>query len=101
MRKRIPLLFVVVTLGLLLVPPVWAATLLYDNGSFTSTNGGWAISHTNWTSDSFTLSSAATLTEVQAVILTYPNGNPPLTVYASVGTTYDDSTYGYLSEDLT
>lgn len=74
MKQRITSLFAVAVMVSLLGAPAWA-NLLYDNGSINAING-YSISSIWQISDSFTLSSASNLTDVQIGLWYYPNFTP-------------------------
>ncbi len=90
-------------LPLLTITSVWADTLLYDNGP--TVNGALHATNINgwpWTSDTFTMSTAATLTVVQAGLWTGSDvTDVPLTVDWSIGSTYNTATYGSGTANLT
>jgi len=80
-------------LCLLMAAPATAGTLLYDNGPVNGTINSFTIEGGYWTSDSFTLSSASTLTEVQIGLWVYPTFTAG-SVGWLIGTTPDDSSLG-------
>jgi len=90
-KKRSLLLLVAVVLGLL-VTPVWADTLLYDNGPINGTIDSYTIGRGK-TGNSFTLSAASNLTTAQIGLWLYP-GQTPVQVDWAIGTAFDDNTYG-------
>jgi hypothetical protein len=91
-KKRFLLLLVAVVLGLF-VTPVWADTLLYDNGPINGTINGFAIYGGTKVGNSFTLSAASNLTEAQIGLWLYP-GQIPVQVDWEIGTGFADNTYG-------
>ena len=68
------------------------ATLLYDNGPINGQNDAWTLGYGFIVSDSFTLTGTSTLTGAQIGL--WNSGDAPVSVDWSIGTTYDDSTYG-------
>jgi hypothetical protein len=66
--------------------PAWAETLVYDNGPINGTINAWTINSGDSVSDSFTLSSTATLSEAQIGLWLLP-GDTASNVDWSLGTT--------------
>jgi hypothetical protein len=103
MSNRYYLLLVVVVLGLL-VTPVWADELLYDN-SGTPSNGSWNIRGGTKASDSFTLSAKSNLTEIQLLLNSYNiiarEMMTPLTVDWAIGPTVGSAVNGSGTAALT
>jgi hypothetical protein len=68
------------------------AALLYDNGPINGQTDAWTLQGYQ-VSDSFTLTGTSTLTGAQIGIWAN-SGDTPVSVDWSIGTTYNDSTYG-------
>jgi hypothetical protein len=75
------------------------ATLLYDNGPINGQTDAWTISSGFQVSDSFTLTGTSTLTGAQIGL--WISGDTPGSVDWSIGTTYNDNTYGSGTGTLT
>lgn len=87
MTKHLSLLTVAILGGLNMSAPA-AANILYNNGPINGTIGGWAISDTGAITDSFTLTSASTLTGVSLGLWAVP-GSTPLIVQWGISTSPD------------
>lgn len=84
MKARMVLLSMIALL-MLVAAPAFADTTLYDNGPINGTVDAWTINYGYGVSDSFTLSSASTITGFQFGVWAYP-GDTPLSVDYSIGT---------------
>lgn len=72
-----------------LAAPAWGGPLLYSNGPINGTVGGFTISPGSYISDSFVLSSDATVGDVSNIGLWLDSGNMPASLDWTISTAAD------------